>query len=547
MNGANALLALALAAPFALLLACISRRARARMPSLLALAPVPALAAAALASGSPPLLLPNALLGATLALDTPGAMLLGAAALLWIAAGAYADTYMRNYANARSFAVWWLLALLGNIGVFMAADIASFYLFFAVGSLSAYGLIVHGGTPRMRKAGAVYVGLALLGEACVLMGLVLLAAAAPSDDLLIREAAAALPASPWRDLTLLLLIAGFGIKIGLVPGHVWMPLAYSAAPIPAAAVLSGAAVKAGVIGFIRFMPLGVALPDWGNTLVTAGLISAFYGVAIGITQSNPKAILAYSSVSQMGLIAVVLGMGLASGDGGTGSAAAFYAAHHVLAKGALFLAIGVIAAAGARGPWPVLFPAAAIALGLAGLPFTGGALAKVAVKPFFDEGLAGVLAALSAAGTALLMLHFLQRLEATAPEEREETEDVSPAGLSLPCLAMAFASLAVPWALFPSLVPGGLAEVFSLRGLWASVWPVLLGGAMAFAFWRWPQRLPRIPEGDLAQAIDGAVRGARACGRAFERTDVVLRQWPVAGVSLVTLTVALGVAIAVGS
>ncbi len=443
-----------------------------------------------------------------------------------------------------SFVVWWLLALIGNIGVFMAADIATFYLFFAMGSLSAYGLIVHEGTSRVRRAGVVYVGVALLGEACVLMGLVLLAAAAPSDDLLIRDAVAALPASPWRDFTLVLLIAGFGIKIGLVPLHFWMPLAYSAAPIPAAAVLSGAAVKAGVIGFIRFMPFGAALPDWGSALVIAGLISAFYGVAIGITQSNPKTILAYSSVSQMGLIAAVLGMGLASGDGGTSSAAAFYAAHHVLVKGALFLAIGVTAAAGARGVWPVLLPAALIALGLAGLPFTGGALAKVAVKPFLGEGMVGFLAALSAAGTALLMLHFLQRLEATAPEE---PEDEAPSGLTLPWLALALASLAVPWALFPSMVSGGMADVFSLRGLWASLWPVLLGGIAAFAFWRWPQRLPRVPEGDLAQMIDGAVRAASECGRAFERADGVLRQWQVAGVCLVLVSVALGVAIAAGS
>jgi formate hydrogenlyase subunit 3/multisubunit Na+/H+ antiporter MnhD subunit len=78
---------------------------------------------------------------------------------------------------------------------------------------------------------------------------VLLAAAAPGGSLLIRDAVAALPASQWGDPALALVILGFGLKIGLVPLHVWMPLTYSAAPIPAAAVLSGAAVNAGVIGF----------------------------------------------------------------------------------------------------------------------------------------------------------------------------------------------------------------------------------------------------------------------------------------------------------
>lgn len=544
MSFTNASLAFALAVPLALLLGCISRRVRARMLTLLPYAPAPALLAAVLAAGAPPLVLPDALLGITLALDFPGAMLLGAAALLWIAAGVYAATYMQYDARADRLSVWWLIALTGNIGVFMAADVASLYLFLAMGSLAAYGLVAHRRTRLARRAGFIYVGVALLGEAFILMGLVLLAAAAPANSLLIYDAVAALPTSPWRDLTLVLLIVGFGMKIGLVPLHIWMPLAYRAAPIPAAAVLSGAAVKAAVIGLLRLMPFQAAEAELGGVLATVGLIAAFYGVAVGITQSNPKTILAYSSVSQMGLIAAAVGMGLVSGVAGTGSLVAFYAAHHVLVKGALFLAIGVVAMGGARGVWPVLLPAGLIALGLAGLPFTGGALAKAVLKPIFGDGAVGFIAALAAAGTALLMLHFLQRLEATAPEE---PENASPAGLTWPWLAVAFASLAVPWVLFSSVAPGGLADVLSLSGLWDSLWPVLLGGLIAFAFWRWPRRLPKIPEGDLAQVLHGAARTVRMCGDVFERADGTVRQWPVAGVSLVSIAVILGVAIAMGS
>src|SRR5262245_20456847 len=130
------------------------------------------------------------------------------------------------------------------------------------------------------------------------------------------------------------------------------------------------------------------------------MLSAFYGVAIGITQKNPKTVLAYSSVSQMGLLAAALGMGLAAGDSGAALGAGFSAAHHVLVKGGLFLAIGVAAAAGPR-PWPVLIPAAVLALGLGGLPLTGGALAKLATKAQFGEGIVGTLATLSAAGSTL--------------------------------------------------------------------------------------------------------------------------------------------------
>ena len=88
------------------------------------------------------------------------------------------------------------------------------------------------------RAGAVYIGLALLAEALLLMALVLLAAQIQGDSLLIRDAATALPASPQRDLILVFLIAGLGMKAGLVPFHFWMPLAYSAAPTPAAAPIA---------------------------------------------------------------------------------------------------------------------------------------------------------------------------------------------------------------------------------------------------------------------------------------------------------------------
>jgi multicomponent Na+:H+ antiporter subunit A len=254
------------------------------------------------------------------------------------------------------------------------------YVTLTLASLAAWGLVIHEGTPAALRAGVIYLGLAVLAEISLLMAFALLAAATPGSSLAIRDAVALLPTSPWRDATLTFLVVGFGLKIGLVPLHVWLPLAYPAAPIPAAAVISGAISKAGVIGLLRFLPLEAALPDWGAALAGLGLLSAFYGFAVGITQANPKTVLAYSSVSQMGFIATVLGMALATGGGGARMAAAFYAAHHVLAKGALFLAVGVSAASGARRLWPVLLPAAVVALGFGGLPLTGGFLAKLAVR-----------------------------------------------------------------------------------------------------------------------------------------------------------------------
>lgn len=535
MTGTRTLLATALALPLGLLLACLCSGARKRMSSLLAVAALPALAAALFAARDIPFSLGTARLRLTFLLDVPGAMLLGVAALLWIASGAYAAEYLRDQPDRERFVVSWLMTLAGCIGVFLAADMVSFYLFLALLTLAAGCLIIHDDTPRAWLAGGVYVGLALLAEALLLAAFVLLAVNA-SGSLLIRDVVAVLPTSPQRDLIVALLIAGFGIKAGLVPLHFWMPLAYTAAPIPAAAVLSGAAVKASILGLIRFLPLGTALADWGTGLAAAGLFAAFYGVAIGITQTNPKTVLAYSSVSQMGFIVAVIGTGISAGDSGVALAVAFYAAHHVLVKGALFLAVGVITTGGAR-PMLVLLPAAIVALGLGGLPLTRGSLAKLAVKGPLGDGFAGTLAMLSAAGTTLLMLYFLRRLAESA--KRDAT---APMGLVLPWLSMALLSMIVPWIVYEALPIGTWDDALSPSALWKLSWPILLGGFLALGLWRGHVRLPRVPEGDIAAGMDSAARVAVAGGGMLDRADSFLRRWPAAGASLLLVAILLGVA-----
>ena len=539
MTNGSALLGLALAIPPALLLACLSGGLRARMPALLWLAPVPALAAALFAGDGALLELGNERLRLTFLLDRPGAVLLGVAAVLWITAGVYAASFLRGRADAGRFVVCWLMTLTGCVGVFLAADMIGFYFLLAVLSVGASTLVIQDLTPQAWRASAVYLGLALLAEAFLLGAFVLLAQAMPGGSLLIRDAAAALPGSPWRDLTLGLLIVGFGMKAGLVPLHFWMPLAYGAAPMPAAAVLSGAVVKASILGLIRFLPLQTAQPEWGEALATVGLFAALYGVAIGITQQNPRTVLAYSSVSQMGFILGVIGMGLAAGDAGVALLVAFYAAHHVLVKGGLFLAVGVVGATGASRLRPMLLAAAVIALGIAGLPLTGGSLAKLAVKPPLGDGFAYLVATVSSIASALLMLHFVRRLAANAAQDPQAA---APAGQSWPWLATAAASIAIPWGLYLGLPIGSLSDALGVKALWSGLWPVLVGGVLAFGLARIGDRLPRVPEGDVVVVLDCVSRASVGWGAAVERTDAVLRRWPVAGLSLLVLAIVLGAA-----
>ena len=364
--------------PLLLLAALTLPGLRDRVLALLWLAPLPGLACALVAAGGEPFIVyPRVRL--TLALDHPSALLLGAASLLWCAASVYLRAYVARDEQTR-FAAWWLATMAGSLGVFVAGDLVGFYLFFALASLPAWGLVIHDRTPRAWAAGASYILLTVLGEAALLAGFALLAAFTPGDSLAIVDVLPALATAPLRDLAIGFLVIGFGLKAGLVPLHVWLPLAHPAAPMPASAVLSGAIIKAGIIGLIRFLPIEVTPAEWGQALVVIGFVTAFWGVAIGITQRNPKTVLAYSSVSQMGVVVAAIGMGLADRIATTPGSAAFYAMHHVLAKGALFLAVGVAAVAGGRSRWLVVAPALVLALGFGGMPLTGGWLAKAAVK-----------------------------------------------------------------------------------------------------------------------------------------------------------------------
>ncbi len=534
------LLFFALALPLGFLAACLSGRLRKPALALQWLAPIPALSAAILAIVGGPFSFEAPALRLSLSLDLPGALLLATASILWIVVGAATFSGGRDKPGER-FAVSWLLTMAGSLGVFVAADLITFYLVYALVSIPAYELIVGNGAPSSKRAGGVYMAFTILGEALLLLAFALLAAGEPSGSLRIDDVVKALPASPWRDGALALLIAGFGMKMALAPLNGWMPLTYTAAPLPAAAVLSGAGVKAGVIGLIRFLPFAAPLQGWGEALAAVGFVSAFYGVAIGITQQNPKTVLAYSSISQMGVIAAALGMALASGDAGAASMVAFYGANHVLVKGALFLAVGVAATANFPLDRAPRLVTAALAVSLAGLPFTGGALAKLAVKPLFGGGFAAGLANASAVGTALLMLHFVGLLMRTG---NRGGQAAVPASIVRLWRRIALGAIFVPWLLYPAV--GDLSDSVTFAKLWDGLWPVVIGAVLALGLHRWGSRLPRIPEGDTVVAAEAAFSASFAVGGPFDSLDVRLRQWPVASLSLLAIALALAAMAAYG-
>jgi len=532
MSGSGFFLIATLIVPLAMAIGCLSERVRKHTLSLIVWAPLPALPAALLGPVDTIVLFPQPF-RMTLMLDRPGAILLGGSAILWMAAGAFASSYLRQTQRPTRFAICWLMTLMGSIGLFIVADIASFYLLFTIASLSAYGLIVHEETDNAFRAGTVYVALALIGEAFLLLAFVLLATESPEPNPLIQDAVRLLSASPHRDGILALIVLGFALKLGLAPLHVWLPLAHPAAPMPASAVLSGVLVKAGAIGLFRFLPFETATPAWGDTLVAVGLITAYWGVAVGMTQRYAKTILAYSTVSQMGLIAAIVGAGLSIGDTDTPALGAYYGVHHMLAKGGLFLAVGIVAATGADRIRPVLALTAVLAISLGGLPLTSGALAKLVTKPLFGYGLIALLVTLAAVGSTVLMLHFLS-IVSTQSADRPYAS--APLAELIPWLIVAAASVTVPWMLYPGLSGETIRSALTVSSLWKATWPVGIGLLISLALRRMQFRPPAIPEGDVIALVTRCLPAMQRAGAAIERTDTLLRQWLVAGALLLTIT-----------
>ena len=478
---------IALAWPLVLGLAAALPAWRARALWVLPAAPLPALLLA-LAGSDGSTVVPGLLLGTMLMLDPAGRLLLGVVALIWIAAGLYALAYFRPSRKLAAFAGFWCLTLSGNLGVMLAADVATFYVAFAAVSLAAYWLVVHDATPRALSAGRVYLVLTLGGEALLLAGLLLGAHAAGGIE--VGAVAAALADAP---IALTCIVLGFGLKAGMLPLHMWLPLAHPAAPTPASATLSGAIVKAGIIGLVRFLPEDPGL--WSGALVWLGLLGAYFGVLVGLTQRNAKAVLAYSTISQMGLAIAALGAGLRA-------EATLYAAHHGFAKGALFLGVGVLAASGRRHlRW--LVPLAALpTLSVAGAPLSGGAIAKAAIKSGFAGWTEGAVV-LSAAGTALLLgraLWISARGHAAADDARPK------ALLWVPWLGLTLAALLLPWVLIGRFSALSAGDVLRLPALWDGVWPLLVAAGLAGIALLAGLRTPPVPEGDVIAPLGRAVR-----------------------------------------
>lgn len=444
-------------------------------------------------------------LGAHFELDPLKRVFLLFTSILWGLAGWFNGSYQAHDENRIRFDVFFLLSMAGNLGLILAADIVTFYAFFVLMTFSAFGLVVHTWTKEAQRAGHIYLILAVVGEVFLLAAIFLAVDAAGS--ILISDLAPAVAEDDNRHLIIAFSLLGFGVKVGALPLYFWLPLAHPAAPTPASAVLSAAMLKAGLLGWIHLFPLGaVNSPSWGGLMIGMGLLAALGAALVGLTQTHPKAALAYSSISQMGLLTIFVGLGWKAGHEWTTLApgVAFFALHHGLAKGALFLGTGVVAVTRQAGNW-ILAGLLIPGLALAGLPGTSGYLAKDSLKkassfasPEWEILLSWGLP-LSGFLTSLLIGRVLWTChQAMGKNPHGTAHGLIPAWLILLSLL-----LTSPWWAAPFC---GLAPTSFSFGSWlAAALPLLAAALILGGCWRrgWFSRLPgSIPPGDLLIPIE---------------------------------------------
>ena len=353
----------------------------------------------------------------------------------------------------------WLLTLAGMLGQVTTGDAFNIFVFLEISSLSAYALVAMGAGRDRRALPAAfnYLILGTVGATFYVIGIGLLYMQTGTLNLAdlanrVPQLGATLPA-----YTALAFIAlGLFLKMALFPLHFWLVPAYGYAPSAVSALMAATATKVSVYVLIRliFGVFGADFPSladgFGMLVITLGLVGAFVGTLAAIVETDLKKLFAQSSIAQLGYMAIGIGLVTASGL----TAAIIHLFNHALMKGALFLAIGVIAAQAGRATMgtiqgagrqiPMTMTAVLFGgLALIGVPLTAGFISKLYLIRALIEVDFWLIAALVFISSALALAYIWKIVEAAWLSERPEGAPVltESIGTWLPAWLLVLATL----------------------------------------------------------------------------------------------------------
>jgi formate hydrogenlyase subunit 3/multisubunit Na+/H+ antiporter MnhD subunit len=251
-------------------------------------------------------------LGAHFRIDALAAFFLVVVNLGAAAASLFALGYGRHEHEPQRILPFYPVYLAAMNLVVMADDAFSFLVSWEFMSLTSWALVIaHHRVADNLRAGFVYLLMASFGTLALLLAFGMLAGA--DGNYMFDAIRASHPPAGLAALVLILVIVGAGSKAGLVPLHVWLPLAHPAAPSHVSALMSGVMTKVAVYGFIRIVFDLLGAPDWWWSIVVLAIggITAVMGVLYALMQRDIKRVLAYSTIENIGIIFVALGLALA--------------------------------------------------------------------------------------------------------------------------------------------------------------------------------------------------------------------------------------------
>ncbi len=292
----------------------------------------------------------------------------------------YSIGYMKGDPLPQRFFGFLLLVYGGSLGVILAGDLFTLFLFFEFMSIMYFVLVVHDATTEAVAAGVKFLFMTIIAGVALFLAVVIV----------YREAGSLALDTPglittYSNLGLLAFIGffiAFGTKASLFPLHFWMPDAYSAAPLPAALLSSAIMLKTGAYGFIRvfYNVFGVEfleIVNWDFILMLIAAFTILFGSTIAIAQDDIIKRLAYSGIAQIGYI--VLGVALVTSNALVGGV--FHIMAHAFMKGCMFVTMGaVIKATGNRSIRKM--KGVGYQLPISMLAFTIAAVTAVGIPPF---------------------------------------------------------------------------------------------------------------------------------------------------------------------
>lgn len=458
--------------------------------------------------------------------------------------------------EARAPVAFWilLLAVWGSLNlVFVSGDLFTLYVALELLTFAAVPLVCLDGRGETLRAALRYLLYALAGSVLYLLGVAFLYGAFGTLDItLLAQRAHAGP--PLALLAAALMTTGLLAKTALFPLHLWLPPAHAGAPAAASAVLSALVVKGSFFIVVRlWFDVMPALPGLAaaQLLAVLGAAAIFFGSVIALRQERLKLLIAYSTLARIGYLFLIfpLAFDVGTGEFVRGSAlmgGMLEAVSHATAKAAMFMAAGLIYAtfghdriaelAGAARSVPMAVLAFALGgVALTGVVPSGAYLAKKLLLGAADDSGQWWWAFVLQAGgfftmgyVLLVLAHTLRRpSEPVRPRIRVKRLQETAA------LALALCSLLLSLAAFGPVPNELLAHPLAARELGSTLLMILGGGALALGLGRRP---PSLPLGAAVIALGSPLRRLMlAAGAVLERTDEVLRRWPVAGLSLLAV------------